>query len=320
MSRLKGKVAVVAGATRGSGRGIACMLGEAGATVYCSGRSAQGHPATDGPYAGRPETIEETAQMVTDRGGLGVAVRTDHRRDGEVAALFDQVRREQGRLDMLINVFWGGPAVEQWGKFWKHSLVGGQEMFAAAWPHVITCYHAVPLLIERRGGLIVQLTEGDRLFYRMNLFYDLGRLSEIRLVYALAEELAPRRVTALALTPGYMRTEAILDHFGVTEANWRQARNRDPFWQSSETPFFVGRAIVALATDRRMFQKSGGVYSSWGLAREYGFTDIDGSRPDLGQQMKEFPFGPPRSGLQWKLERLSEPKRARGPARRQRRA
>jgi NAD(P)-dependent dehydrogenase (short-subunit alcohol dehydrogenase family) len=312
MQPLKGKVAVVAGATRGAGRGIACMLGEAGATVYCTGRSARGSPARNGPYAGRPETIEETAEMVCARGGVGVPVRTDHRAEKEVAALFRRVRREQGRLDILVNVFWGGPSVTQWGKFWKHSLEQGHELFAAAWPHVVTCYHAVPLLIEHRGGLVVQITEGDGLFYRMNLFYDLGRMSEIRLAHALAEELAPHGATALALTPGYMRTEAILDHFGVTEANWRKGGKKDPHWLASETPFFVGRAVVALATDRHVFKKSGGLYSSWGLMREYGFTDVDGSRPDLGQQFSEFPFGPPRTGLVWTLSRLPEAKPARG--------
>jgi NAD(P)-dependent dehydrogenase (short-subunit alcohol dehydrogenase family) len=311
MRRLKGKVALVAGATRGAGRGIAAMLGEAGATVYCSGRSARDKPARDGPYAGRPETIEETAELVRARGGEGIPVRTDHRVDRDVAALFRRVRREQGRLDILVNVFWGGPSVTQWGKFWKQSLEQGRELFTATWPHVITCYHAAPLLAEHRGGLIVQVTEGDGLFYRMNLFYDLGRMCEIRLAYALAEELAARGVTALALTPGYMRTEAILDHFGVTEANWRDAGNKDPYWLASETPFLVGRAVVALATDRYVFQKSGGLYSSWGLAREYGFTDVDGSRPDLGQQLSEFPFGPPRTGLQWTLSRLAESARPR---------
>jgi NAD(P)-dependent dehydrogenase (short-subunit alcohol dehydrogenase family) len=305
---LKKKVAVVAGATRGAGRGIACMLGEAGAVVYCSGRTARGRPARDGPYAGRPETIEETAEMVRGRGGTGIAVRTDHRVEEQVAALFDRVRREQGRLDILVNVFWGGPSVMQWGEFWKHSLQGGHELFAATWPHVMTCHHAVPLMIERRGGLIVQVTEGDGLFYRMNLFYDLGRLSELRLAYALAEELAPRRLTALGLTPGFMRTEAMLEHFGVTEANWRDGNKKDAHWQESETPFFVGRAVVALASDPQVFKKSGGVYSSWGLAREYGFTDVDGSRPDVGKTFDAFPFGPPRTGLVWTLSRVSQAK------------
>jgi NAD(P)-dependent dehydrogenase (short-subunit alcohol dehydrogenase family) len=316
MQRLKGKVAVVAGATRGAGRGIACMLGEAGATVYCSGRSVRGGPAAAGPYAGRPEVIEETAEIVAARGGAGIPVRTDHADEGQVAALFKRVRREQGRLDVLVNVFWGGPAVSRWGKFWKHPLEEGRALFAAVWPHVITCHHAAALMVERRSGLIVQLTEGDALSYRMNLFYDLGRIAEIRLAYALAEELAPHGVAALAVTPGYLRTEAMLDHFGVTEANWREGAKKDPNFIASETPFFVGRAVAALAADPRVLDKSGGVYSSWGLAREYGFTDIDGSRPDLGKHFDEhlgkFPLGPPRTGFQWALSRLPETERAGG--------
>jgi NAD(P)-dependent dehydrogenase (short-subunit alcohol dehydrogenase family) len=286
------------------------MLGEAGATVYCSGRSTRGSPPTTGPYAGRPETIEETAEMVTAHGGVGIPVRTDHAVEEQVAALFERIRREQGRLDVLVNVFWGGPAVTQWGKFWKHSLEEGRALSAAVWPHLVTCHYAAALMVERRAGLIVQLTEGDALFYRMNLFYDLGRIAEIRLAYALAEELAPSRVTALAVTPGFLRTEAMLDHFGVTEANWREGARKDPNFIASETPFFVGRAIVALATDPRVREKSGGIYSSWGLAREYGFTDVDGSRPDFGkhadEHFGEFPFGPPRSGFQWTLSRLAE--------------
>jgi NAD(P)-dependent dehydrogenase (short-subunit alcohol dehydrogenase family) len=304
MQPLKGKVALVAGATRGSGRGIACVLGEAGAIVYCSGRSARGRPAATGPYAGRPETIEETAEMVTARGGVGIPVRTDHASDDEVGALLKRVRREQKRLDVLVNVFWGGPSVSQWGKFWKHPLSEGHALFAAAWPHVVTCRHATALMIEHGSGLIVQITEGDALGYRMNLFYDLGRLAEIRLAYALAEELAPYGVAALALTPGYLRSEAMLDHFGVTEANWREGAKKDPNFIVSETPFFVGRAVAALAADPHVLEKSGGLYSSWGLAREYGFTDVDGSRPDLRQHLAEHSGGwpwPTRSGFDWAL-------------------
>jgi NAD(P)-dependent dehydrogenase (short-subunit alcohol dehydrogenase family) len=315
MKSLQGKVALVAGATRGAGRGIACMLGEAGAIVYCSGRSARGSPATTGPYAGRPETIEETAEMVTAHGGTGIPIRTDHANEEQVAALFKRVRREQGRLDVLVNVFWGGPSVSQWGKFWKHSLEEGHALYAAAWPHVITCRHAAALMVEHRTGLIVQITEGDALFYRQNLFYDLGRISEIRLAYALAEELTPHGVTALALTPGYLRSEAMLDHFGVTEANWREGAKKDPTFIASETPFFVGRAVAALAADPRVLEKSGGAYSSWGLAREYGFTDIDGSRPDLGkysnEHLGEYPLGPPRTGFRWTLSRLTDTEQTR---------
>jgi NAD(P)-dependent dehydrogenase (short-subunit alcohol dehydrogenase family) len=298
-------VAVVAGATRGAGRGIACVLGEEGATVYCSGRSARGSPAASGPYAGRPETIDETAEMVSARGGTGIAVRTDHAVEEQVAALFERVRREQGRLDALVNVFWGGPSVKKWGKFWKHSLEDGRALSTAVWPHLVTCRYAAALMVERRSGLIVQLTEGDALFYRMNLFYDLGRVSEMRLAYALAEELAPYGVTALALTPGYLRSEAMLEHFGVSEANWREGARKDPTFIASETPFFVGRAVAALAADPHVLKKSGGVYSSWGLAREFGFTDVDGSRPDFkkyaDENLGEFPLGRPRTAFRWTL-------------------
>jgi NAD(P)-dependent dehydrogenase (short-subunit alcohol dehydrogenase family) len=287
------------------------MLGEAGATVYCSGRSARGHPPATGPYAGRPETIEETAEMVAAHGGVGIPVRTDHSAPEQVAALCERIRRDQGPLDILVNVFWGGPSVTQWGKFWKHSLQDGRALFSAAWPHLVTCRYAAAMMVERRSGLIVQLTEGDTLIYRMNLFYDLGRISEIRLAHAMAEELAPHRVTALAVTPGFLRSEAMLEHFGVTEANWREGAKKDANFIASETPFFVGRAIAALAADPRIQEKSGGVYSSWGLAREYGFTDIDGSRPNFGKHAEEhfgqFPFGPPRTGFLWAVSRLPEP-------------
>jgi len=304
MKTLEGKIAVVAGATRGAGRGIACALGEAGATVYCSGRSTRGKPATSGPYAGRPETIEETAEMVTAHGGVGIPVRTDHGAEEQVAALFERIQSEQRRLDILVNDFWGGPSVQQWGGFWKHPLDQGRGLFNGAWPHVITCRYAAALMVKRRAGLIVQITEGDTLSYRMNVFYDLGRICEIRLAYALAEELAPKGLTALALTPGYLRSEAILERFGVTEENWREAVKKVPTFGASETPFFVGRAVAALAADPHVFEKSGGLYSSWGLAREYGFVDADGSRPDLGKEMEEHATSwawPTHTGLQWQI-------------------
>jgi NAD(P)-dependent dehydrogenase (short-subunit alcohol dehydrogenase family) len=314
MQRLQGKVAVVAGATRGSGRGIACVLGEEGATVYCSGRSSRGGPAVAGPYAGRPETVEETAEMVSARGGSGISVRTDHAVEEQVGALFRRVRQEQGRLDILVNVFWGGPSVTHWGQFWKHPPQEGRQLFDAVWPHVLTCRHAAALMVEQRSGLIVQLTEGDALYYRQNLFYDLARVAEVRLAYAVAEELAPFGVTALAVTPGYLRSEAMLDHFGVTEANWKEAAKKDPNFLASETPFFVGRAVVALAADPRVADKSGGLYSSWGLAREYGLTDVDGSRPDLGAlwaEQSSGPFGPPNTGFRWAVSSFPREERAR---------
>ncbi len=291
------------------------MLGEAGATVYCTGRSARGKPPADGPYAGRPETIEETAEMVDAAGGQGIAVRVDHRIEEEAAGVCDRIRRDHGRLDVLVNDFWGGPSVKQWGKFWTHSLDQGNALFAGAWPHVVTCRYAAPLMVERKSGLIVQITEGDALYYRMNLFYDLGRIAEIRLAYALAEELAPQGVTALALTPGYLRSEAVLDHLGVTEANWRDGAKKDPNFIASETPCFVGRAVVALATDSDVAKKAGGLYSSWGLAEEYGFTDLDGERPNIGKHfadtLGEFPFGRPHTSIKWQLGAAGKPQHKR---------
>ena len=275
---LHDQVAVVAGATRGAGRGIARMLGAAGATVYCTGRSVRGHAAT----AGRPETIEETAEMVNAEGGRGIAVRTDHTVAEEVERLFAQVRAEQGRLDVVVNDVWGGDALTEWGSpFWTLSLSQGQELLErAVHSHIITSRHGAPLMIERNAGLIVEVTDGDTLGYRGNLFYDLAKNAVIRLAYAMAADLHAHRVTALAITPGFLRSEAVLDSFGVTEANWRDAIEKDPYFAESETPCFVGRAIAALAADPDVASKNGGLFSSWGLAKQYGFTDLDGRRPD----------------------------------------
>ena len=275
---LHDQVAVVAGATRGAGRGIARMLGAAGATVYCTGRSVRGHAAT----AGRPETIEETAEMVNAEGGRGIAVRTDHTVAEEVERLFAQVRAEQGRLDVLVNDVWGGDALTEWGSpFWTLSLSQGQELLErAVHSHIITSRHGAPLMIERNAGLIVEVTDGDTLGYRGNLCYDLAKNAVIRLAYAMAADLHAHRVTALAITPGFLRSEAVLDSFGVTEANWRDAIEKDPYFAESETPCFVGRAIAALAADPDVASKNGGLFSSRGLAKQYGFTDLDGRRPD----------------------------------------
>ncbi|MCY4635898.1 MAG: SDR family oxidoreductase [Acidobacteria bacterium] len=275
---LHGRVAVVAGATRGAGRGIARMLGAAGATVYCTGRSVRGRPATEG----RPETIEETAQMVAAEGGRGIAVRTDHTIESEVARLFARVSDEQGRLDILVNDIWGGDALTEWGSpFWTLSISQGQELFErAVHSHIITSRHGAPLMIERNAGLIVEVTDGDTFGYRGNLLYDLAKNAVIRLAYGMAGDLHAHRVTALAITPGFLRSEAVLDSFGVSEANWRDAIDKDPYFAESETPCFVGRAIAALAADPHVARKSGGLFSSWGLAKEYDFTDLDGRRPD----------------------------------------
>jgi NAD(P)-dependent dehydrogenase (short-subunit alcohol dehydrogenase family) len=303
MAPLTDKVAVVAGATRGAGRGIAIALGQAGATVYCTGRNSRRQPNTAGYYAGRAETIEETAELVSAAGGRGIAVRVDHADEAAVAALFAQVTRDASRLDLLVNVFWGGPSVTRWGESWKHPLPAGRALAEAGWPHVITCRHAVPLMVGQKSGLIVQLTEGDGLYYRQNLFYDLGRLTELRLAYALAEELAPHGVTVVALTPGYLRSEAVLDSHGVTEANWRDAIAKDPLFAESETPGYVGRAVVALATDINVQEKSGGLFSSWSLAKAYGFTDLDGRQPDLGGAMEQAGGfgGKPHTGRIWRV-------------------
>ena len=302
---LKGRVALVAGATRGAGRGIACMLGEAGATVYCTGRSARGHPPTEGPYAGRPETIEETAEMVTARGGVGIPVRVDHLVLEEVEALVDRVRKERRRLDILVNDMSEG-VLHDWQPFWKVSLEKGfRALRQGVHSHILTSHCAAPLMIGRRGGLIVEVTDGDFLGYRATLFYDLVKTNVNRLAYAMAHDLARHGVAVLAVTPGYMRTESILDRFGVTEANWKDAVKKDRHFAVSETPFFVGRAIAALAGDPRVMKKTGGIFGSWTLSDEYGFTDVDGRRPHWGRHAAGLsgPLGASKIPYEWTLTR-----------------
>jgi NAD(P)-dependent dehydrogenase (short-subunit alcohol dehydrogenase family) len=309
MKTLEGKVAVVAGATRGAGRGIACALGEAGATVYCTGRSVRGRPPQEGVYKGRPETIEETAEMVGARGGRGVAVRTDHLDEEEVASLFARVRREEGRLDVLVNDISEG-VLHDWKPFWQVSTEKGfRALRQGVNTHITTSRHAAPLLVETGGGLVVEVGDGDTLGYRGNVFYDLVKTCVNRLAWVMAEELYEHGVAAVAVTPGYMRTEYLLDHFGVTEQSWRDAAKKEPSLLASETPFYVGRAVAALASDPRVLEKSGGLYSSWGLAREYGFTDVDGARPDLsahfGADFGETVAGATRTGFRWRLVRVA---------------
>lgn len=289
MQPLKGKVAVVAGATRGAGRGIACMLGEAGATVYCTGRSVRGKPAT----GNRPETIEETAEMVTGYGGVGIPVQVDHTIEAQVEALFECIRNEADSLDILVNDVWGGDELTEWGKpFWELSISKGLLMQQrAVYAHIVTSRYAAPLMVARGQGLIVEITDGDTMAYRENLFYDLAKASAIRLAFAMAEELRSHDVAALAVTPGFLRSEAMLDHFGVTEANWRDGAKRDPHFIASETPYFIGRAIAALAADPHVLDRAGGIFSSWGLAEEYGFCDIDGRQPDWGKYFAEHVAG-----------------------------
>jgi NAD(P)-dependent dehydrogenase (short-subunit alcohol dehydrogenase family) len=283
---LRGQVALVAGATRGAGRGIACALDEAGAIVYCTGRSIKGKPATKG----RRETIEETAAMVTKGGGKGISVRCDHLKEAEVKKLVARIKREQkGRLDILVNDIWGGDDLTEWGKtFWNLSLDKGLAMLQqAVHSHIITSRYAVPLLVERGRGLIVEITDGDFFGYRLNLFYDLVKMSVIRLAMAMAYELRKTQIAAVAVTPGFLRSEAMLERFGVTERNWREAGKKEPDFLYSETPLFVGRAVAALAGDPEVKRKSGQVFSSWDLSDEYGFTDGDGNRPHWGRHVAE---------------------------------
>lgn len=283
------KVALVAGATRGAGRGIAVELGAAGATVYVTGRTTRDRQSE---YA-RPETIEDTAELVTAAGGRGIAVRVDHLVPAEVASLVERIRQEQGRLDVLVNDVWGGEHLFEWNQpVWRHDLANGLRLLElGVHTHLITAHHALPLLIERPGGLLIEVTDGTAAYnaatYRLNPFYDLAKSSIIRLAWAHARDLAPHGATAIALTPGWLRSEMMLDAFGVTEANWRDALARVPHFAISETPRFVGRAVAALAADPERSRWQGQSLSSGQLAREYGFTDLDGSRPDAWRYVVE---------------------------------
>ncbi|GAA1105100.1 SDR family oxidoreductase [Kitasatospora arboriphila] len=286
---MKGRVALVAGATRGAGRGIAVGLGAAGATVYVTGRSTR---AQRSEYD-RPETVEDTADLVTAAGGHGIAVPTDHLVPAQVRSLVDRIDAEQGRLDVLVNDVWGGENLFQWDTpVWEHDLDNGLRLLRlAVETHAITSHHALPLLLRHPGGLVVEVTDGtaeyNRDTYRVSFFYDLAKTSVLRMGFALGEELGPRGATAVALTPGWMRSEIMLGHFGVTEENWRDALRVEPHFCISETPFFVGRAVAALAADPEVARWNGRSLSSGGLAQVYGFTDRDGSRPDAWRYMVE---------------------------------
>jgi NAD(P)-dependent dehydrogenase (short-subunit alcohol dehydrogenase family) len=314
MQPLTGRIALVAGATRGAGRGIARMLGEAGATVYCTGRSSRGQPNTSRHhYAGRPETIEETAEMVDAAGGTGIPVRVDHTVEAEVVDVFKRVKREKKRLEVLVNVLTGSP-VRSWSPFWKLSFEEGRAMLDAwIWPHVVTCRYAVPLMVAAKAGLIVEIVEQDAIGYHGHFFFDLVEASLKRIAYALAEELAPHGVSALAITPGFMRTEAILEKFGVSEADWKEAAENNAQAKrygfiNSETPCFVGRAVAALAADADVRRWSGGVYSSYGLSQVYGFTDLDGTRPNIWTAVPKEAWGSAqgqRAAIQWTLSPAS---------------
>jgi NAD(P)-dependent dehydrogenase (short-subunit alcohol dehydrogenase family) len=286
---LQGKVALVAGATRAAGRGIAVELAAAGATVYCTGRSTR----TQASELKRPESIEETAELVQQAGGQGIAVQVDHLDPAQVQALVARIEGEQGRLDILVNDVWGADFLIEWNvPLWKHSLENGLRMLRLAIDtHIITSHFALPLLIKNTGGLVVEMTDGTAEYndtnYRLSLFYDLAKTSVIRIAWAQAKELRPHRCTAVALTPGWLRSEQMLDNYGVSEANWRDAIAKQPHFVITETPRYVGRAVAHLAADRDVERWSGQSLSSGQLAKIYGFTDLDGSQPDAWRYVVE---------------------------------
>ncbi|MEV7440036.1 SDR family oxidoreductase [Streptomyces sp. NPDC091204] len=286
---LEGRVALVAGATRGAGRGIAVQLGARGATVYVSGRSTRGKRSE----YDRPETIEETAELVTAAGGRGIAVVADHLVPAEVEALVGRIDAEQGRLDVLVNDIWGGERLFEWDStVWEHDLDKGLRLMRlAVETHAVTSHFALPLMLREPGGLVVEMTDGTTEYnasnYRVSFFYDIAKSSVLRMAFALGHELGPRGATAVALTPGWLRSEMMLDNFGVTEENWRDALAKVPHFAISETPSYVGRAVAALAADPEVARWNGRSLSSGQLAQEYGFTDLDGSRPDCWRYMVE---------------------------------
>lgn len=286
---LKGKIALVAGATRGAGRGIAVALGAAGATVYVTGRSTRSQRSA----YNRSETIEETAELVTAAGGQGIAVPVDHLQPEAVAALVQQIDKEQGRLDILVNDIWGGEKLMEWNKpVWEHSLENGLLLMdLGIKTHLITAHYALPLLIRQPGGLMVEVTDGTAAYnadhYRLSVFYDLAKISPLRMAWAHAKDLAPYGCTSVAITPGWLRSEMMLEAYQVKEENWQDGTRIEPHFAISESPHFVGRAIAAIAADDDKQRWNGESLSSGQLAQIYGFTDIDGSQPDCWRYLTE---------------------------------
>ena len=296
---LRGKVAVVAGATRGAGRGIAAALGEAGAAVVCTGRTTRAEGSARSDYT-RPETIDETADLVTALGGTGVAIAVDHLEPAEVAKLADRIRRDYGRIDILVNDIWGAEVLKggppDWNTpIWKHDLARGLRIVRlGVETHLVTSHYLLPLLIEKPGGLVVEVTDGTLEYnaanYRISVFYDLAKVSINRLAFSQGHELKPHGAAAVSLTPGWLRSEMMLEHYRTTEDRWRDAVREGkapPGFAVSESARYVGRAVAALAADpdrQRWNQQS---LTSGQLAQVYGFTDIDGSRPDVWRYMQD---------------------------------
>jgi NAD(P)-dependent dehydrogenase (short-subunit alcohol dehydrogenase family) len=299
VTALTGKVALVAGATRGAGRAIAVELARAGAYVYATGRSSRVSGPSD---QGRPETIEETGELIAAAGGAGSALRVDHLEIAEVSRLVERIDAEQGRLDVLVNDIFGGHPYAQWDKkLWEHDIDGGLQMLRMGiHTHLITSARALPLILRSNAGLVVEMTDGtseyNRAFRRdVGFYYDQVKAAVERIVIGLAAELADTSCTAVGVTPGWMRSEQMLDNFGVGEANWRDALERVPHFCSSETPTYTGRAVAALAADPELRRYAGRVISSAELARTYGVTDIDGTQPDCWRYLVEIqdPGRPP---------------------------
>jgi NAD(P)-dependent dehydrogenase (short-subunit alcohol dehydrogenase family) len=285
---LAGKVALVAGATRGAGRGIATELGAAGATVYVTGRTTRAEPSE----MNRPETIEETASLVDGAGGRGIPVQVDHLVADEVAALVARIEAEHGGLHVLVNNIWGATTMEWDKSVWQSNLdIGLRTLRLAVDTHAITSHFAIPLLIRTPGGLVVEVTDGTAEYnatnYRVSFFYDLAKAANIRMAFALAHELEPHGATAVSLTPGWLRSEAMLDAYGVAESNWLDATETSPHFAISESPALIGRAVAALALDPDVSRWNGMSLSSGQLARIYGFTDLDGSQPDAWRYLVE---------------------------------
>jgi NAD(P)-dependent dehydrogenase (short-subunit alcohol dehydrogenase family) len=289
MPDLSDRVALVTGASRGAGAAAAAVLGEGGATVYVTGRSSRAGTRTEG----LPGTVEDSAEAVTRRGGRGIAMVCDHTDPAQVERLVARIAADHGRLDVLVNDVWGAEHLFGWDTpVWEHDLDDGLRLLRLAVDtHLITSHHALPLLLREPGGLVVEVTDGTAEYnatrYRVSFFYDLAKSANLRMAFALAHELAPHGATAVALTPGWLRSEAMLEAYGVAEANWRNACARQPHFAISESPAFVGRAVAALAADPERARWNGQTLSSGQLARVYGFTDLDGSRPDAWRYLVE---------------------------------